>query len=150
MLQFITAREDDPDRYGAKIEKQTEIIQIPVIERVFVVPLQFQSNTILETINFMRGRFGFFPIHGDFSIEVFGFPSPYPHFLINPLGKLSFIAAANLDPAFAQPQSGQHVNQVGIFAREIVLQNCCGVPPLVQLVIFPYKLRQIIGAHSWK
>ena len=52
-LQFVTARDDHPDANSPQFKQQPEIIQIPVVKRIFVVPLKLKGNAVLEAVDFL-------------------------------------------------------------------------------------------------
>ncbi len=54
LLKLIAAGKDDADAYRAQIEQQTEVVEVAIVERVFVVPLQLQSDPVLEAIDLVR------------------------------------------------------------------------------------------------
>lgn len=39
ILEFITASDDDPDTYGTQLKEQAKVIEIPIKERILIVPL---------------------------------------------------------------------------------------------------------------
>ena len=53
-LQVITSGNDNTDTNGTEIKKQPEVVQISVKERIFIVPFDFEGDTILITINLVR------------------------------------------------------------------------------------------------
>lgn len=52
-LQTVAARDDNPHGNNPQVEQQSEIVQVPVKERVFVVPFDLQSNAIFVAIDRM-------------------------------------------------------------------------------------------------
>ena len=55
VLQVVTSGDDDAHGHSAKVKQQPKIVQVAVIERVFVVPLNFEGNPVLEAVNLVRG-----------------------------------------------------------------------------------------------
>ena len=51
VLQFVAAGNDDSDADDPEIEEQAKIVEVAVEKGVLVVPLDFQRDPILETID---------------------------------------------------------------------------------------------------
>ena len=47
-LKFVTAGDNDTDADSSQFKEQPKIVQIAVEERIFVIPLNFESDLVLE------------------------------------------------------------------------------------------------------
>jgi hypothetical protein len=56
VLEVVTAGEDDTYLDDTQFEQEPEVIEVPIVERVLVVPLDFEPDPALETINLVRRR----------------------------------------------------------------------------------------------
>lgn len=56
ILEFITASDDDPDTYGTQLKEQAKVIEIPIKERILIVPLYLESYAIFVAVNLMGRR----------------------------------------------------------------------------------------------
>ena len=93
-LKIAGAGDDHAHFDHSQIEQKPKVIQIAIIERVFVVPLDFQADASLEAIDFMRWRISFFRVHPYPGREVFLFPSTRRKKAIDPLSYDALAAAA--------------------------------------------------------
>src|SRR5690242_8225543 len=66
---------DDPHVDNAEIEEQPEIIEVTIIERIFVVPLDFKGDLVLVTIDGMCWRWMRNAVHRNLCVERFLAPS---------------------------------------------------------------------------
>jgi|JI10StandDraft_1071094.scaffolds.fasta_scaffold248548_2 hypothetical protein len=55
VLQVVAPGDDDAHRHGAQVEQQSKVVQVPVIERVFVVPFDFERDPVLEAVDLVGG-----------------------------------------------------------------------------------------------
>jgi hypothetical protein len=55
--QGVCARYDDSDADGPQIAQEAEIVEVAIVERILVVPFDFERDPVLETINLVRRRF---------------------------------------------------------------------------------------------
>ena len=141
-LQGVRPGDDDADRNDPKIKQQAEIIQVAVIEWIFVVPFDFQGNAILEAIHRMGGAFGFDAVHHDRSVKFLLNPAVrLIQILIKPLGYIRLVAAAFYDVTLAKAEFRQDGAQIRPFIREICFQNCGSVSPFVDFKTVLDRLR---------
>ncbi len=53
-LQLGRAGDDNANIYSSQLEKQAEIVQIPVEKRILVIPFNLDSHSVFEAIDGMR------------------------------------------------------------------------------------------------
>lgn len=56
ILKLITTSDDDSNTYGSKLKKQAKVVEIPVEERILIVPLYLESHAIFVAVNLMGRR----------------------------------------------------------------------------------------------
>jgi hypothetical protein len=50
-LKFVRPRNDDADIERSQLEQQAEVIQVAIVEGILVIPLDFETDAVLETID---------------------------------------------------------------------------------------------------
>lgn len=98
VLQLISPGNHNAHADGSKIKQQTKIVQIAVVERVLVVPLNFQGDPVLEAVDLVRWRVEARAINFDCSLELLLRPPTLRQEAVNVCRKLGLIAAASYDP----------------------------------------------------
>ncbi len=78
----------------SQIEQKPKVIQITIIKRVFVIPLDFQADASLEAINLVRWRIPLFSVYAYLGRELFLFPLTCRKKAIDPLSDDTLAAAA--------------------------------------------------------
>ena len=74
-LQLGAAGDDDTGVDRAKIEQQSEVVEVAVVERVLVVPFDFQGHAILVAVDLVGRRGVFDVVHHNTRVESLFGPS---------------------------------------------------------------------------
>src|SRR3970282_2671504 len=74
-LKLVATREDDSNADRAKFKQQTEVIEVPIIEWIFVIPLDFEGHIVLVAIHFMGWRFESLIVDDYSSCELLFYPT---------------------------------------------------------------------------
>jgi len=75
LLQGSRSGDDYAQVDDTEIEKQTEVVQIPIKERVLIIPLDLQANAPLETIDLVSGRVSFLSVNVYFGRKLLFLPA---------------------------------------------------------------------------
>ena len=84
-LKMTCAGDNHANFDHSQIEQKPKIIQIAIIERVFVVPLDFQADASLKAIDFVRLRIPLLSVYTYLGRELFLFPLARRKKSIDPL-----------------------------------------------------------------
>jgi len=68
-LEFGYTRNNDADREHVELVEQSEVVKVAVVEFGLVIPLDFNSDPILEIVDFMRGSRVGFAVHHNLNVE---------------------------------------------------------------------------------
>src|SRR4051812_25948322 len=63
LLQGACPGDDHARVNDTKVEQKPEVVQVPIKERVLVIPLDLQANSPLEAIDLMGGRISFLGVN---------------------------------------------------------------------------------------
>jgi hypothetical protein len=147
ILQFVTASDDDPDGNRSKVKKKAKVVQIPIEERILVVPFNFHGDAVLEAIHRVRWRVHHVLIHGDARRKALLDSSLFRELRINPPGHFGFPPAPDGNVTLAKAKPGQDIYYVSVLLREILTQNGAGMSPLVYFVIVANEFRELTCSH---
>ena len=75
------SRDDYTHVDHAKIKEQTKIVQIAIIERIFVVPLDLKCNPVLVAVDLVGWGFNFLLVNFDRGIKLCFSPSTLPDWM---------------------------------------------------------------------
>src|SRR6202023_3998009 len=115
----------------SQIEQKPKVIQIAIIERVFVVPLDFQADASLKAVDFVRRRIPLFSVYTYLGRELFLFPLTRRQKAIDPLSDDTLAAAALQQLATLELESSQGVAYVLPFVQVSGLQDTRRIPPFM-------------------
>lgn len=93
ILQVVASGDDNARADRPQVEEQPEIVQITVVEGVFVVPFDLQRHFVFETVDFMRGRRHRQVVHDHFGLELLFNPAAPVEKAVDMRGHLRFSPA---------------------------------------------------------
>jgi hypothetical protein len=93
-LKITCAGDNHVNFYHSQIEQKPKVIQIAIIERVFVVPLDFQADASFEAVDFVRWRIPLFSVYTYLGRELFLFPLTRRKKAIDPFSDDTLTTAA--------------------------------------------------------
>lgn len=134
LLQFRAAGNDHAGVDRAQIEQQAKVVQVPIEERIFVVPFDFQCHTVLVAIDLVGRCNKFRFVHDDARIEGLLYPAQFREMRIELAGDQSFRAAGSHDVAFEQAKSFENGENIAPLVRMSGRQNRESIAPFVHLV----------------
>ena len=132
---------------GSKVEEQAEVVEIAVVERILVVPLDFQRHPVLEAVDLMGRGLRVRPVDDDLRLELLLLPSEPVKPAVNGLGDFRLATAADGDPASKEPEIRQHRDDVVKFLRKILFEDGAGVLPFVDFVVFAQERGKNVCRH---
>ena len=92
ILQFVRSSDDDSNADRPQVEKQAEVVQIPVVEGIFVVPLDLKSDTVFEAINLVRRLVNALAIHFNGSLKLLFNPTALCQESVDESRQFAFVA----------------------------------------------------------
>jgi len=96
LLKLGRASDDYADIDRSQIEKQSKVIEVPVEERILVVPLQFECDAPLEAINLVGRALVFDSVNFDRCLKLLFDPAKSIESAVNLLRDRRLAAARRL------------------------------------------------------
>src|SRR5215831_3854296 len=112
LLQVTRASNDHACFDNAQIEEETEVVQVAIKERVLIVPLNFQADAILETIDFVSRRVSFLQINAYLGSELLFLPTSVLKKIIDPFGDDALTPAAFKHFTPSKLEGTKYINNV--------------------------------------
>lgn len=116
-LQLRAARDDHAGIDGTQFEQQAEVVQVAIIERILIIPFNFERNTIFVAVDLMCRRFKFCLVNDDFGLETFLNLTQPGEVAIETVRDRALATARFENVASQQAKAIQHGNDILPFLR---------------------------------
>ncbi len=133
VLQFRAAGDDDADIDGAQVEQQAEVVEVAVIEGIFVVPLDFERHPVLVAVHLVGRRVILDLIHHNPRVELLLDPAKLGEMPIELPRDIGLCTARLENVTAEQGETAQHRQDIRPLGGPRRCQNGKPVPPLAHL-----------------
>ena len=115
LLQLGATSDDHAGIDRAQIEQEPKVVQVPIVERVLVVPLDFERHAVFVAVHLVRGRHELGLVHDNARVECLFDPAEFCEVRIQPLGNKPLGSAGLEHVAFQQDKVPQHFEEIRPF-----------------------------------
>ncbi len=147
-LEFIGSSDYDAYAQNIQLEEQTKGRKVSIVERVFVVPLDFDRDPISEVVDFVCRCQRHHTINGDLDFESVLLPVFLKEEVVETLGDRRFAPAWGQNLALRKAHLQQRRYQLVPLLRKICLERGACMVAFLHHVVGEYFLRKQIDGQS--
>lgn len=134
VLQFVRARNNDPNAENIQFEEEPERREVTIEERVFVIPFGLDRNPVFVIVNMVGGSEGLMAVSRDLDVEALFNPSSLEEEAVNGSRDRRLVATLLGEVGPSKLEFAQNLDKISPLVGKVGFQDGTGVVSFLDLV----------------